>query len=31
MDYISKLQLEYTFFTDMLKSLEKKKKKTNDN
>ena len=28
MDYISKLQLEYTFFTDMLKSLEKKKKKT---
>ena len=31
MDYISKLQLEYTFFTDMLKSLEKKKKKTPGN
>jgi len=31
MDYINKLQLEYTFFTDMLKSLEKKKKKTPGN
>ena len=31
MDYISKLQLDYTFFTDMLKSLEKKKKKTPGN
>ena len=31
MDYVHKLQLEYTFFTDMLKSLEKKKKKTPGN
>ena len=28
MDYITKLQKEYVFFTDMLKSLERKKKKT---
>ena len=28
MDYLSKLQRDYTFFTDMLKSLERKKKKT---
>ena len=28
MDYVHKLQLEYKFFTDMLKSLERKKKKT---
>ena len=31
MDYISKLQSDYTFFTDMLKSLERKKKKTPGN
>ena len=31
MDEISKLQKEYTFFSDMLKSLEKKKKKTPGN
>ena len=28
MDYITQLQKEYVFFTDMLKSLERKKKKT---
>ena len=31
MDYISKLQSDYTFFTDMLNSLERKKKKTPGN
>ena len=31
MDYLSKLQRDYTFFTDMLKSLERKKKKTPGN
>ena len=31
MDYVHKLQLEYKFFTDMLKSLERKKKKTPGN
>ena len=31
MDEISKLQKEYTFFSDMLKSLEKIKKKTPGN
>ena len=31
MDYISKLQSDYTFFTDMLKSIEKIKKKTPGN
>ena len=28
MDYITQLQNEYKFFSDMLKNLEKKKKKT---
>ena len=28
MDYITQLQNEYVYFTDMLKSLERKKKKT---
>ena len=28
MDYLTKLQNDYVFFTDMLKSLERKKKKT---
>ena len=31
MDYLTKLQKEYVFFTDMLKSLERKKKKTPGN
>ena len=31
MDYITQSQKEYTFFTDMLKSLERKKKKTPGN
>ena len=31
MDEIAQLQKEYTFFSDMLKSLEKKKKKTPGN
>lgn len=31
MDYITQLQKEYMFFTDMLKSLERKKKKTPGN
>tara|TARA_B100001059_G_scaffold177352_1_gene177896 strand:- start:1001 stop:1186 length:186 start_codon:yes stop_codon:yes gene_type:complete len=31
MDEITQLQKEYTFFSDMLKSLEKKKKKTPGN
>ena len=31
MDYITQLQNEYVYFTDMLKSLERKKKKTPDN
>ena len=31
MDYITKLQNEYVFFTDMLKTLERKKKKTPGN
>jgi len=31
MDYITQLQKEYVFFTDMLKSLERKKKKTPGN
>ena len=31
MDYITQLQNEYVFFTDMLKSLERKKKKTPGN
>ena len=31
MDYITQIQKEYTFFTDMLKSLEKIKKKTPGN
>ena len=31
MDYITKLQKEYVFFTDMLKSLERKKKATPGN
>ena len=31
MDYITQIQKEYTFFTDMLKSLERKKKKTPGN
>jgi hypothetical protein len=31
MDYITKLQKEYVFFTDMLKSLQRKKKKTPGN
>jgi len=28
MDYITQLQKEYVYFTDMLKTLERKKKKT---
>jgi len=28
MDYVTKIQKEYVFFTDMLKTLERKKKKT---
>jgi len=31
MDYITKIQKEYVFFTDMLKTLERKKKKTPGN
>ena len=31
MDYITQLQKEYMFFTDMLKTLERKKKKTPGN
>ena len=31
MDYLTKLQNEYVFFTDMLKRLERKKKKTPGN
>ena len=31
MDYITELQNEYKFFSDMLKSLERKKKKTPGN
>ena len=31
MDYVSQLQNEYKFFSDMLKKLEKKKKKTPGN
>ena len=31
MDYITQLQNEYKFFSDMLKSLERKKKKTPGN
>ena len=31
MDYITQLQNEYKFFSDMLKNLEKKKKKTPGN
>ena len=31
MDYITQLQNEYVFFTDMLKSLERKKKITPGN
>ena len=31
MDYLTKLQKEYVFFTDMLKTLERKKKKTPGN
>ena len=31
MDYVSQLQNEYKFFSDMLKNLEKKKKKTPGN
>jgi len=31
MDYITELQKEYGFFTDMLKTLERKKKKTPGN
>ena len=31
MDYITELQNEYKFFSDMLKNLEKKKKKTPGN
>ena len=31
MDYITQLQKEYVFFTDMLKSIERKKKKTPGN
>ena len=30
-DYLTKLQKEYVFFTDMLKSLERKKKATPGN
>ena len=31
MDYITQLQKEYVFFTDMLKTLERKKKATPGN
>jgi hypothetical protein len=31
MDYLTKIQKEYVFFTDMLKTLERKKKKTPGN
>ena len=31
MDYITQIQKEYIYFTDMLKSLERKKKKTPGN
>ena len=31
MDYVTQLQNEYMFFSDMLKNLEKKKKKTPGN
>ena len=31
MDYLTQLQNEYVFFTDMLTSLERKKKKTPGN
>jgi len=31
MDYITQIQNEYIYFTDMLKSLERKKKKTPGN
>ena len=31
MDYVTQLQNEYNFFSDMLKKLEKKKKKTPGN
>jgi len=31
MDYVTKIQKEYVFFTDMLKTLERKKKKTPGN
>lgn len=31
MDYVTQLQNEYKFFSDMLKNLEKKKKKTPGN
>ena len=31
MDYVTQLQNEYKFFSDMLKTLEKKKKKTPGN
>ena len=31
MDYITQIQNEYVFFTDMLKSIERKKKKTPGN
>ena len=31
MDYVTQLQNEYKFFSDMLKRLEKKKKKTPGN
>ena len=31
MDYITELQNQYKFFSDMLKNLEKKKKKTPGN
>ena len=31
MDYIKQIQKEYMFFTDMLKTLERKKKKTPGN
>ena len=31
MDYLTKLQNDYVYFTDMLKTLERKKKKTPGN
>ena len=31
MEYLTKIQKEYMFFTDMLKTLERKKKKTPGN